>query len=170
MCCAKPEATRRKPPACCTSITKPFISKIKEYGILQLETGTEVLHSGKRKRQNLHRRSWRRSGRNPEGLGRLGGKTRRTGRIAVRAFPGRENIRGSGEELRGIYGFTVKVGLGEEGPRSSPSGTFAATPTPGETEVQEVREPMVDVFEEDGPPSGSGGIARHRRRGRAASR
>ncbi|MGA9057380.1 MAG: archaeal heat shock protein Hsp20 [Terriglobia bacterium] len=58
-------------------------------------------------------------------------------------------IRGRGKELRGIYGFKVKVGLGEEGPSLEPFGNIRRDAKSGRTEVQEVREPMVDVFEED---------------------
>jgi HSP20 family protein len=57
-------------------------------------------------------------------------------------------IHGSGKEVRGIYGFTVKVGLGEDGPRIEPFGNIRRDAKSGRTEVQEVREPMVDVFEE----------------------
>ena len=58
-------------------------------------------------------------------------------------------IHGPGKQLRGIYGFTVKVGLGEEGPRLEPFGNIRRDIKSGRTEVQEVREPMVDIFEED---------------------
>jgi HSP20 family protein len=58
-------------------------------------------------------------------------------------------IRGPEKQLRGIYGFTVKVGLGDEGPRIEPFGNIRRDVKSGRTEVQEVREPMVDVFEED---------------------
>jgi HSP20 family protein len=58
-------------------------------------------------------------------------------------------IRGSGKELKGIYGFTVKVGLGDEGPSLEPFGNIHRDAKSGRTEVQEVREPMVDVFEEE---------------------
>ncbi|MGD0459788.1 MAG: archaeal heat shock protein Hsp20 [Terriglobia bacterium] len=58
-------------------------------------------------------------------------------------------IHGSGKELRGIYGFKVKVGLGDEGPSLEPFGNIRRDAKSGRTEVQEVREPMVDVFEED---------------------
>jgi HSP20 family protein len=58
-------------------------------------------------------------------------------------------IHGPGKELKGIYGFTVRVGLGEEGPRIEPFGNIRRDTKSGRTEVQEVREPMVDVFEED---------------------
>ena len=58
-------------------------------------------------------------------------------------------INGPGDQLRGIYGFTVKVGLGDQGPRIEPFGNIRRDAESGRTEVQEVREPMVDVFEED---------------------
>ena len=58
-------------------------------------------------------------------------------------------IRGSGEQVRGIYGFTVKVGLGDQGPRIEPFGNIRRDASSGRTEVQEVREPMVDVFDEE---------------------
>ena len=58
-------------------------------------------------------------------------------------------IHGPGRQLRGIYGFTVKVGLGDEGPRIEPFGNIRRDTRSGRTEVQEVREPMVDVFDED---------------------
>ena len=59
------------------------------------------------------------------------------------------NIRGEGDEVRGIYGFTVKLGLGDQGPRIEPFGNIRRDARSGQTEVQEVREPMVDVFDED---------------------
>jgi HSP20 family protein len=58
-------------------------------------------------------------------------------------------IGGPGRKPRGIYGFTVKVGLGDKGPRIEPFGNIRRDTESGRTEVQEVREPMVDVFEED---------------------
>jgi HSP20 family protein len=58
-------------------------------------------------------------------------------------------IGGPGRKPSGIYGFTVKVGLGDKGPRIEPFGNIRRDTESGRTEVQEVREPMVDVFEED---------------------
>jgi len=58
-------------------------------------------------------------------------------------------IHGSGKQVRGIYGFTVKVGLGDQGPRIEPFGNIRRDIKSGRTEVQEVREPMVDIFEEE---------------------
>ena len=59
-------------------------------------------------------------------------------------------INGPGEKLRGIYGFSMKVGLGDQGPRIEPFGNIRRDAESGRTEVQEIREPMVDVFEEEG--------------------
>lgn len=59
-------------------------------------------------------------------------------------------IRGRGPEnaIRGIYGFTVKVGLGGEGVKVEPFGNIRRDEESGRSVVQEVREPAVDVFEE----------------------
>ncbi len=54
----------------------------------------------------------------------------------------------TGRELKGIYGFTVKVGSGDEGPTLEPFGNIRRDVKSGRTEVQEVREPPVDIFEE----------------------
>jgi HSP20 family protein len=53
-----------------------------------------------------------------------------------------------GKGLKGIYGFTIRVGLGDEGPTLEPFGNIRRDIKSGRTEVQEVREPLVDVFEE----------------------
>lgn len=53
----------------------------------------------------------------------------------------------SGKEVRGVYGFSVRTGLGGSGrPRVEPFGNIRATKR-GPV-VAEVREPIVDVFEE----------------------
>jgi HSP20 family protein len=60
-------------------------------------------------------------------------------------------IRGDNQDLKGVYGFTVKVGLGDKGDKEfkvEPFGNVRRSGGPGETVVQEVREPVVDVFEE----------------------
>ena len=57
-------------------------------------------------------------------------------------------ILGSGKEVKGIYGFTVKVGLGGEKPRVEPFGNIRKDERTGQTVVREMREPVVDVFEE----------------------
>jgi HSP20 family protein len=58
-------------------------------------------------------------------------------------------IRGSGQEVKGIYGFTVKVGLGDDKPRVEPFGNIRRDAKSGQTVVHEVREPVVDVLEEE---------------------
>ena len=58
-------------------------------------------------------------------------------------------ILGDGQQVKGIYGFTVKVGLGDDQPRVEPFGNIRQDSKSGHTVVQEVREPVVDVFEEE---------------------
>jgi HSP20 family protein len=53
-----------------------------------------------------------------------------------------------GKELKGVYGFSVKVGLGGEGLKVEPFGNLHKNTATGEAVVSEVREPMVDIFEE----------------------
>jgi HSP20 family protein len=72
-------------------------------------------------------------------LSETGEETSRTG-----------EIRGAGNQVKGIYGFTVKVGLGEKTPHIEPFGNIRRDDRSGRAEVAEVREPPVDVFEEDG--------------------
>jgi HSP20 family protein len=57
-------------------------------------------------------------------------------------------IHGAGKELKGIYGFTVKVGLGGEAARVQPFGNIRTDKTTGQAVVEEIREPVVDLFEE----------------------
>lgn len=57
-------------------------------------------------------------------------------------------LRGRDKDLRGIYGFTVKVGLGDDKPRVEPFGNIRRNEA-GHTVVQEVREPVADVLDED---------------------
>ncbi len=54
---------------------------------------------------------------------------------------------GSGE-TKGVYGFSVKVGLGGEGVKVEPFGNVAKDKKSGRSVVHEFREPMVDVFDE----------------------
>ena len=58
-------------------------------------------------------------------------------------------IHGPGKDLKGIYGFTFKVGLGDDRPHVEPFGNIRQDRESGRTVVQEVREPVVDVFEEE---------------------
>jgi HSP20 family protein len=58
-------------------------------------------------------------------------------------------IRGPNKELKGIYGFTIKAGLGDDRPRVEPFGNIRKDRSSGHTVVQDVREPVVDVFDEE---------------------
>lgn len=53
-------------------------------------------------------------------------------------------------ELKGIYGFSVKVGLGREEVEVEPFGNIRRDAKTGHAVFEEVREPVVDVFEEEG--------------------
>ena len=57
-------------------------------------------------------------------------------------------IHGAGKEVKGIYGFTVKVGLGGKAPHIESFGNIRKDKKTGEAVVQEIREPAVDLFEE----------------------
>jgi HSP20 family protein len=66
-----------------------------------------------------------------------------------------EQLKKSGEfqhqDVKGVYGFSVKVGLGDKGEKAvkvEPFGNVRRDERSGETVVQEIREPVVDVFEE----------------------
>jgi HSP20 family protein len=56
------------------------------------------------------------------------------------------NVQGLGEKARGVYGVSVKMGLGGK-PTVQSFGNIH--PTAKGPEVSEVREPLVDVFDED---------------------
>ncbi len=58
-------------------------------------------------------------------------------------------ILGPRKEVKGIYGFTVRVGLGDEKLRVEPFGNISRDAQSGRAVVQEVREPLADVFEEE---------------------
>ena len=58
-------------------------------------------------------------------------------------------LHGSSDDVKGVFGFTVKVGgLGDKGPQVEPFGNIRKDERTGESVVHEVREPMVDLFEE----------------------
>lgn len=56
---------------------------------------------------------------------------------------------GDGKKFKGIYGFTVKTGIGGNETRVEPFGNIRRDTRSGKTVVQEVREPVVDIFEEE---------------------
>lgn len=63
-----------------------------------------------------------------------------------------ERLKKSGEfvhkDVKGVYGFSVKVGIGDKEVKVEPFGNVRRDEETGETVVQEIREPVVDVFEE----------------------
>ncbi|MHB8069371.1 MAG: Hsp20/alpha crystallin family protein [Desulfobaccales bacterium] len=63
-----------------------------------------------------------------------------------------ERLKKSGElqqrDVKGVYGFSVKVGLGDKEVKVEPFGNVRRDEESGESVVQEIREPVVDVFEE----------------------
>ena len=80
----------------------------------------------------------------------LGSLVEKLGELAEtgREFSKTGEIQGPGKEIKGIYGFTVKVGIGGEGVKVEPFGNIRRDEESGRSVVQEVREPAVDVFEE----------------------
>lgn len=88
--------------------------------------------------------------------GFLGGLSALIEKVGELAEKGRE-MQKSGEfqdaqgKVRGVYGFNIKVGgLGQDGVQVEPFGNLRKDEHTGKATVHEVREPMVDVFEEDG--------------------
>lgn len=88
-------------------------------------------------------------------FGKFGGLVQKLGELAEKG----EDLSSSGEikgldpegKLRGVYGFSVKTGLGPQGEQElkvEPFGNVHQEPT-GETVVDDVREPLVDVHEEE---------------------
>jgi HSP20 family protein len=58
-------------------------------------------------------------------------------------------VPGLGKGLTGVYGFNVKLGAGQQKLKVEPFGNIKKDVKSGHTVVQEVREPLVDLFEED---------------------
>jgi len=106
--------------------------------------------------------SKKRAGKQPSGnaglsgfggfLGGLGALVDKLGELAETG----EELRKSGEigrpgdKVRGVYGFSVKVGLGDEGVKIERFGNVSADERTGRAVVHEVSEPIADVFEEEG--------------------
>ena len=112
--------------------------------------------------RNRARWNWRRPGRDPERLGRPGRETWRPGTTAAR-FPGRARSTARENNSAASTDSPSRWDWETTGRASSRLATFAATPKSGHTEVQEVREPVVDVFEEEDHVLVVAEIARHRR-------
>lgn len=54
--------------------------------------------------------------------------------------------------IKGVYGFSLKMGLGEQGGKIKvePFGNIRKDEKTGEAVVQEIHEPLIDVFADDG--------------------
>jgi HSP20 family protein len=78
-----------------------------------------------------------------EKLGELAEKGEQLSRTGEIHWKGKE------KDLKGVYGFSVKVGLGGEGVKVEPFGNIRKDKTTGQSVVHEVREPIVDIFEEE---------------------
>jgi HSP20 family protein len=70
-------------------------------------------------------------------LGEMGEKFSETG-----------TFKGKDKGVKGVYGVSVKFGLGDEKPKVEPFGNIRKDETSGQSVVHEIREPMVDIFEE----------------------
>ncbi|MBM4046164.1 MAG: Hsp20/alpha crystallin family protein [Planctomycetes bacterium] len=83
-------------------------------------------------------------------FGGLGTALEKLGELAEKS----EELRKSGEirspdgKVRGVYGFSVKFGLGDRGLHIEPFGNLRKDEQTGKAVVHEVREPLVDIFQE----------------------
>jgi len=77
-----------------------------------------------------------------EKLGELAEKGERLSRTGEIHWKGRE------KDLKGVYGFSVKVGIGGEDVKVEPFGNIRKDEKSGQPIVQDIIEPVVDVFEE----------------------
>jgi HSP20 family protein len=88
-------------------------------------------------------------------LGKLGGFIEKLGELAESG----EELTRSGEirgldpkgKIRGVYGLSIKTGLGEHGRQElkvEPFGNIHRRPD-GKAEEKDVREPLLDIFEEE---------------------
>jgi HSP20 family protein len=95
--------------------------------------------------------------RNRGGLeGILGGLTELVEKLAALAEKGEKlsqthefELKKEGKNIKGICGFSIRTVLGGEELKVEPFGNIRRDEKSGEPVVQEVREPVVDVFEEE---------------------
>jgi len=59
------------------------------------------------------------------------------------------DINTGGKDAKAVYGFSVKMGLGGDETKIEPFGNVRRNEQTGETVVQEVSEPLVDVLDEN---------------------
>jgi HSP20 family protein len=83
-------------------------------------------------------------------LGGLGSFLENLGELAEKGKELRESgeINGPGGKMKGVYGFHIKFGLGDDDVAVEPFGNVQKDERTGVAVVSEVREPMVDVFDE----------------------
>ena len=91
--------------------------------------------------------------------GILGGLTELVERLGELAQKGEELTRGGainlgeglakGKDLKAVYGFSFKTGIGGEGVKVEPFGNVRKDEDTGESVVQEIHEPITDIFEEE---------------------
>jgi HSP20 family protein len=67
-----------------------------------------------------------------------GGEVNRSGEIDT----------GSNKSIKAVYGLSVRSGLGESKPKVEPFGNVRRDSEDGKVTIHEIREPMVDVFDE----------------------
>ena len=89
----------------------------------------------------------------PSGLGGilkgLGDLVEKLGELAEKGETlSRTGEFGTGKGLKGVYGFSVKGVPGTEGFKVEPFGNIGQDKDTGQSVVGEIREPVVDVFEE----------------------
>ena len=77
-----------------------------------------------------------------EKLGELAEKGERLSRT------GEIHWKGSEKDLKGVYGFSVKAGIGGEDVKVEPFGNIRKDEKSGQPIVQDIIEPLVDIFEE----------------------
>jgi HSP20 family protein len=98
------------------------------------------------------------SNKKADGLGNIEGILRGLGDLVEKLAETGEQIKrsgvfdidaSSGKKAKAVYGFSVKMGLNDnEEPHLEPFGNVRRDEHTGETTVQEVSEPLVDVIEE----------------------
>lgn len=85
-------------------------------------------------------------------LGGLGTLLEKLNELAEKGQELSESGELQSDKVRGVYGFTIRTGLGKEGKepgfKVEPFGNVRKDEQTGRAVVHEVREPMVDVFEE----------------------
>jgi len=78
-------------------------------------------------------------------LGKLSEQAEKAGGEFVRS--GALNL-GKDQRVTGVYGFSVKSALDKKGVKVEPFGNIYKDEKLGQVEIQEIREPMIDMFDE----------------------